>query len=273
MSNELPDSDWLPHAQRLPVGGRTRVPHDCGEGESLLITRLHDKSTAYCFRCGGKGFHREHESLEDMLARTSEERSKELSARLSVELPEPRVYDTKEWPLADKVWFFKMGMSLRMIADIGLYWCPAIGRVVLPITEGGKVIYWTARSSSRQPKWLTPDIPKSGMVARYGEGKGDSIVLCEDPLSAYKVGIVCEAWSLLGTKLHDKVLMQLIDRGQRVVTWLDDDLGRSNGTNPGQQAAKEIASRLRAFGLAHRNVTSPKDPKHYNDEYIKEKLR
>lgn len=272
MSDTLPDNDWLPHAERLPVGGRTRVAHECGEGTPLLITREHDKSTAYCFRCGGTAFKREHESIDAKLVRIHQEQTSERLVRATVELPEPRVYDTREWPLDSKVWFFKMGLSLQMIDKLRLYWCPSIGRVVLPITEGDNVVYWTARSTSRQPKWLTPDVPKDGLVARFGVGMGDTIVLCEDPLSAFKVSQCTEAWSLLGTKLHNKVLRQLLDRGQRVATWLDDDQGRSNGSNPGQDSARVIAARLRAFGLDYRNITSPRDPKYYPTDYIKEKL-
>lgn len=272
MSDTLPDNDWLPHAERLPVGGRTRVAHECGEGSPLLITREHDKSTAFCFRCGGTGFKREHESIDAKLVRIHQEQTSERLVRATVELPEPRVYDTREWPLDAKVWFFKYGFSLRMLTELGVYWCPSIGRVVLPICEGGSPVYWTARSTTRAPKWLTPDVPKAGLVARYGEGKGDTIVLCEDPLSSFKVGGVTEAWSLLGTKLADKVTAALVDSGKRVGIWLDDDAGRSNGSNPGQEAAAKIINRLRTFGLDVRNITSPKDPKAYDTEYIKRKL-
>lgn len=272
MGNVLPDSDWLPHAERLKVGTRTRVSHECGEGNALLIVRMQDKSTAYCFRCGGTGFKREYEDLEAKLERTRTERTNEHKVRSTIELPESRVYDTTGWPLWDKVWFFKMGLSLQMIGELGLYWCPDIGRVVLPIMEDGRAVYWMARSTTREPKWLTPNIPKDGIVARYGEGKGDTIVLCEDPLSAYKVGLATEAWSLLGTHLHNKVLMKLVERGQRVATWLDNDTGRSNGHNPGQEAASKIAARLRAFGLEHRNIITPRDPKNYPKEFIQEKV-
>ncbi len=272
MSDTLPDSDWLHHAERLKVGTRTRVAHECGEGTPLLISREHDKSTAFCFRCGGTGFKREHESIEAKLARIHSEQTSERRVRATVELPEPRVYDTREWPLDAKVWFFKFGISLLMIQELGLYWCPAIGRVVLPITEGGHLVYWTARSQTRAPKWLTPDVPKAGLVAKYGVGKGDTIVLCEDPLSAFKVSMVTEAWSLLGTKIHNSVLAALVGRGGKVATWLDDDTGRSNGSNPGQEAAAKIGARLSAFGLHHRNITSPFDPKAYGLEYIMEKL-
>lgn len=271
-SVRLEDHEWLHHAKGLPVGGRARVPHECGEGSALLITREHDKSTAYCFRCGGTGFHAEHESLSEKLDRIKRESTADTLAQASVELPEPRVYDTKEWPLVEKVWFFKMGLSLAMIGKLGLYWCPDLGRVVLPIMQGDQPVFWQARSQRRAPKWIAPRIPKDGLTARYGVGKGDLIVLTEDALSAFKVGQITESWSLLGTKLHASVLRELVQSGKRVATWLDNDTGRANGRNPGQEAAAQIAARLRAFGVDYHNITSDKDPKYYRPEHIKEKL-
>lgn len=268
-SEKLDPQEWLPIAQKLPANGRTRAPHHCGEGSPLLITREHDKSTAYCFRCGGTGFHREHESLAERLERMKNEAAADETARASAELPEPRVYDTKEWPLDDKVWFFKMGLSLSMIGELGLYWCPALGRVVLPITEGDQLVFWQARSQKRTPKWIAPMVAKDGLTARYGVGRGDLIVLTEDALSAYKVGQVTESWSLLGTKLHPSVLRELVQSGKRVATWLDNDTGRANGSNPGQEAAARIGARLRAFGLDYRNITSERDPKYYNADEIR----
>lgn len=272
MSRDIDPDYWVPLAQQLPDGGRARVPHECGEGRALLITRDGNKSTAYCFRCGGKGFHREHESLADKLIRTTKELDSERRVRATIQLPEPREYDTKAWPLQAKVWFFRMGLSLRMIGELGLYWCPDIGRVVLPICEGDHPVYWIARSHNRAPKWLTPDVPKAGLTARYGCGKGDTIVLCEDPLSAYKVGLVTEAWSLLGTKLHDRTIRSLLSSEKRVAVWLDDDKGRNNGRNPGQEAAAAVGARLRAFGIDVRNITSDRDPKYYPPSYIEERI-
>lgn len=271
-SENLDPSEWLPTAQALPVGGRARVAHQCGEGNSLLITREQDKCTAYCFRCGGTGFHREHESLADKIDRTKREAQADAVAQASAELPEPRVYDTKAWPLADKVWFFKMGLSLAMIAELGLYWCPDLGRVVLPIMRGDQLVFWQARSQTRAPKWMAPLIPKQGLTARFGVGKGDRIVLTEDALSAYKVGLVTESWSLLGTKLHPQVLDELIRTGKHVSTWLDNDTGRRNGRNPGQEAAAQIGARLRAFGVDYSNVVSDHDPKKYNADDIRRML-
>lgn len=272
MSSALPDSDWLPFAARLPVGGRVREAHSCGEGSPLLITRSADKSTAYCFRCGGTGFKAEHESIEAKLARIRNESAADEEVRRSIDLPQPQVFETKDWPLDAKVWFFKMGLSLSMIRELGLYWCPSIGRVVLPVWEGDRLVYWLARSHCRAPKWINPNVNKDGLCAKYGVGKGDTIVLCEDALSAYKVGHVTESWSLLGTKLHSSTLVSLVQSGKRVGVWLDDDRGRKNGSNPGQEAAREILSRLRALGVTCHNIKSKRDPKFYSPEEIKEKL-
>lgn len=265
------DNEWLPIAQALADGGRERVPHSCGDGDSLLISREGKEFRAYCFRCKMTGFHREQESLAERLERIAREGAADAKARTSISLPEPQL-PLEEAPLALKVWFYKQGLSPRMIAELGLYWCPDMGRVVLPIMQDGHAVFWMARALKRTPKWIAPDVPKRGLVARYGVGKGDTIVVCEDPLSAYKVGQITEAWSLLGTALADKVAVELVKSGKRIATWLDDDLGRKNRNNPGQEAASTIRGRLRALGVDVRNITSPKDPKYYGRDYIQEKL-
>lgn len=274
MSHLMQEHEWYPQAERLLQGGRTRArgDHDCGDPGTLLITKEGNVWTAYCFRCGATGKRTEQESLAEQLARYEQERNAESTARRTAELPEPRVYTLREWPRNDALWFYKMGLSPSKIEELGLYWCPDLGRVVLPIFEDGHAVYWTARAHKRTPKWLTPSIPKQGLTARYGVGKGDTIVLTEDPLSAYMVGRCTEAWSLLGTKLHTRHTTALAATGKRIATWMDDDKGRRGGKNPGQEAAQEIGARLRAFGMEVRNIKSPRDPKYYGVDYIREKL-
>lgn len=272
MSRHMELSEWYPQASGLSVGQRTRGDHDCGQPGSILITRQPDEYTAYCFRCGATGSKREQESPEKRIARLAAEKQADDSARATIELPEPRVYTLRDWPRDAAIWFYKMGLSPSKIKELGLYWCPSMGRVVLPIFEDDHVILWTARSHSRSPKWIGPRLPKQGLAARYGIGKGDTIVLCEDPLSAYMVSRVSEAWSLLGTKLHARHTSALATSGKRIAVWLDDDLGRRGGKNPGQKAAREIIAALRALGLDVRNIKSPRDPKYYPREYIEERL-
>lgn len=264
--------DWWTHGQHLKDGERVRVEHPCGEGRPLLITRSSNEWNAYCFRCGPLGKYREQESTAAKLERIQREAKAEAVAKATLSLPEPRVHTLSEWPERDAVWFYKCGLSPWMIAELGLYYCPSLGRVVVPIIQEGHVVFWQARSQTRTPKWIAPDVPKRGLVAVFGEGRGDMIVLCEDALSAYKVGKVTEAWSLLGTKLQPSILKRLMASGKRVAMWLDDDKGRANNRNPGQEAAVAIMRQLRAAGITVRNVKSPRDPKYYGADYIREKL-
>lgn len=275
MAHRLEESEWLPQAERMLTGGRLKARgdhHDCGDGGSLMLSRDGNELSAYCFRCGGKGFKREQESLTEQLARMSKEREADDRVRFAAELPEPREYRLSEWPRRNALWFYKMGLSPSKIGELGMYWCAPLGRIVLPIYEDDHAVFWMARAEGRTPKWLAPSIPKNGLAARYGIGKGDTIVLTEDPLSAYMVGRVTEAWSLLGTKLHPRHTTALAATGKRVAVWLDDDKGRRGGKNPGQEAASEIQGRLRALGFDVRNITSPRDPKYYGRAYIEEKI-
>ncbi|WWO60236.1 DNA primase [Xanthomonas phage SB3] len=271
MAEWMPPEEWLATAQRLLVGRKSaRMQHHCGVDDSIMLTSEGGVLSAYCHRCDTFGRYQEQESTADMLARLAAEKEATDLVRQSVELPEPRVYTLSEWPKADALWFYKMGLSPQKIAQLGLYWCPKIGRVVLPITVDGRVVFWTARSQTRSPKWLGPRVDKVGLVARYGQG--NLIVLCEDPLSAFKIGLVTEAWSLLGTKLRPSTAMELARDGRPVVVWLDDDKGRKNLKNPGQDSAAKIRQQLGVLGVETRNVTSDRDPKYYEPEYIKEKL-
>ena len=114
-SERLEESEWLHATANLKSGERTRIPHDCGEGDTLLISKEGNECRAYCFRCGATGYKAEHESIDAKLKRIAAEGKADASVASSLDLPEPREYDTKTWPLDAKVWFCNMGISLRMI--------------------------------------------------------------------------------------------------------------------------------------------------------------
>lgn len=273
MSERLDESEWVPHLPHIPLGGRKRIPHDCGEGRPLVVFRNDPESSAYCHRCGKVGYHERVMSLEERLAMQQKQLAADKAARDSMELPAVSHQDPADWPQALKVWFYRMGLGPAHIAALGAYYNSEMDRAVLLIRDAaGRVVYWTARHAHRAPKWLGPDVPKHGLVARFGVGKGDSIVLLEDVLSAYKVGLVCEAWCLFGTKLKDSVLAELLNDPRPVVTWLDDDRGRPGGKNPGQDSARQMRNRLRALGKEVRNATSERDPKYLPRDRIEEVL-
>lgn len=120
------------------------------------------------------------------------------------------------------------------------------------------------------PKYLGPDMGKSRAIPKWGSAP--TIVLTEDILSAYKVGLDHEGWAMLGTSLSDHHLSELMKTGKPVDVWLDNDLPPKHLINRGQVAAKKVLARLRAVGIPARNIVSTKDPKLMSRVEIKELL-
>lgn len=265
MAARMEDTEFLHIADRLLPGQSMRADHFCGASPGTLMVSKHpDRITAYCFRCHAVGYKAVGESMQEKLARMEKELSAEKIARSSVSLPEPRIMDMHQWPRDAALWLYRAGFTPRMVEKLGAYWCPEIGRVVLPVIEDGVPVYWQARSITRKPKILSPRSPREGgLVAKYGAS--EDIVLCEDMLSAFKVGQVREAWALLGTSLPSGALSEILYRRCRVTVWLDGD-------KPGQRAADSIVKTLRAYGIHTTNIITDRDPKLYGRRFIKEKL-
>jgi DNA primase len=155
------------------------------------------------------------------------------------------------------LWLYKASIGKPEIARLGAYFHEPSGRVVLPVINGGEIVYWQARDplwtrQSTRPKYKNPEATKEYLVAKYGEGP--EIVLTEDILSAFRVGDVTEAWSILGTKLTDGVLSMLLKERRPIAIWLDPD-------GAGRRAAGKIVKSLSVCGVPNRVIKSDKDPK------------
>lgn len=250
-----PDT-WLAAAQRLPRGKSTRTGHICGSGTCMTVAHEDTGWRAYCHRCSDTGFEpHPQESLQEKLERLEQQTAVEAYVQEDVRPPRPAEHDVTKWPLHAKVWLYKAGLSNVDIKQIGAFYHETTDRVVLTVrSQSGDTVYWQARATQpgRSPKYLNPRVDRSHLVAKYGTGH--SITLTEDILSAYRVGQVTEAWGLLGTRLPEYILAELIQINKPVIIWLDPD-------EPGQKAATKISRQLRAFGLDVRSIVSPKDPK------------
>lgn len=80
-----------------------------------------------------------------------------------------------------------------------------------------------------------------------------------------KVGLVAEGWAIMGTRVSDHVVSELLKRKQPVNVWLDPDAA-------GQKGAAKICKQLRSFGLEVRNIVSQRDPKLHSRSEIQEIL-
>lgn len=264
----LRSESWVPQAKALHPGGKARVPHDCGPGNTLLIRNDETGLHAWCFRCIDKGWAPPPAlPLEARLKALRQRSEEDLGVpHLPTELPAPAV-PWSEWPATHRLWLLKAGLGAHDAARLGAYYHPPTDRVVLPVLEGPAPVFWQARAvlPGRVPKYLSPEKPAGGVLPRYG--KADAVTLTEDILSAYKVGSTegCEGWSLMGVSLKPHVLAALMQRKAKVNVWLDPD-------PPGQRAAAKAVSTVRAAGLEVRNIISDRDPKLLHRASIKELL-
>lgn len=229
------------------------------------MAQANDRSVnAYCYRCGFKGWAPGPQlSLAERLAANQHMAAADL-AHAKVELPMPQVHDLREWPPEAVLWLLKAGLGAPEIARLGAYYHPDTDRVVLPVLEAGVPVFWQARAVLKgRIKYLSPPTGRDKLVPRYGSGA--EVVLTEDLLSAFKVGQVGEAWSLMGTNANPVLIGALLKRGTRVAIWLDPDPA-------GIRAAQVVLKKLKAYGLQVRRIRSARDPKLHTFEEIKEYL-
>lgn len=220
---------------------------------------------AYCWRCGEAGWiPHPTPSLAERVAALGRAREADRRATATVELPLPMTTNPQDWPLAARVWLYKAGMSNDDIEALGFYWNPRLERVVMPVSHAGRLAYWQARGfNPARPKYINPVVPKDHLVAAFGDGP--VLVLTEDILSAYKVGKVTSAWSIMGTSASDAVLNTIVADGRPVVVCLDPD-------GAGRKGASKIRKALALFGVDVRIVHMRRDPKLLSTSEIQHEL-
>lgn len=267
MSDYLDPADWLHFAEQLERGGKSMHPHTCGDGNKLLVENDDTGFKAWCYRCSIRGFKPHPQpSLSERIAALRDQRSADEAVETDPRPPMPANFDPSSWPLEPRVWLYKAGLSNDMIKSSGFYWCDRIKRVVLPVLDGDKLIYWQARGFDKdRPKYLNPKIDKP--VYKSGPLGDALLVLTEDILSAVKVGAAQHtAWARLGTgPLSDALLAEIALTGLPVAVWLDPD-------DAGIKGRKRIGAQLRALGVSVRIIRAEQDPKYYSLDQIKELL-
>lgn len=257
----LDPASWLDKAQSLELGAKVRTTHDCGAGDVLIIEHKQAGWSAYCHRCSDKGWHSKPlPSLAERAEARAAQREADEALKHDPRPPYPPVFDVQQWPLKARVWLYKAGINNEGIGRLGAYYHERTRRVVLPVTDEGRLVYWQARNvglcEAGAAKYLNPKADRTQLCPRYGED--DVIVLTEDILSAFRVGQVSEAWSLMGTKLHAPTLVRLLKAGKPVLVWLDNDDAFHNA---GQVAAAKVIRTLTNVGIKCANIVTDLDPK------------
>ena len=252
---------WLARVQALRKGQSLRVEH-CVPGDMSAVASAGDRGYGlYCFRCGGtvEFVPYPEENLKEKLARLAEQRGHDTAYQQYQSPPAPANLQVRDWPVERRAWLHKAGLSNDDIAVLGIYYHEVTDRIVLPVVQGGEVIYWQARGFDKsRAKYLNPKVGEPPVVEF---GTGQHVVLVEDYLSAFRVGQVTTAWGLLGTALKVRGLVRLLHEPRPVLTWFDPDTA-------GRQKAAAVRKQLRAYGRHVVDVASTRDPKLHSAEEI-----
>lgn len=254
-------SSFAAYTENLPLGRSVRVNHDCGEGRTLKVEHKEEGFAAYCWRCSDHGW-KPHPrmSLSEKIAKLRRVQEVELKATADLTPPQPIELDPQQWPATPRVWLYKAGISNDDIIALGFYWNERLNRVVMPIYEGGRLVYWQARGfDSGRAKYINPIVSRESLFAKFGTGP--TLVLTEDVLSAYKVGRVTAGWAMLGTSLSDGMVMALAADGRPVATMLDPDAG-------GDKGRRAATRQLPIMGISVTHLYPVRDPKFLSTQEI-----
>lgn len=255
------DDGWLVAAKKLPSGGKSRYAHECGSGEAMIINNGPKGYSGYCNRC--------HETVwEPHGQRTFKELmelkalNKQLNDELSAAVRLPRDF-TLDIPASAMLWLLKASITPHRARQMGIGYSEYYRRVVLPIYQDGKLVYFQARKLHKDQdiKYINPSVDRSNIgywVIPPGADKS-RIVITEDILSAIRVGYHTPAMSALGTKLSVPLANQLSEY-THVTTWLDPD-------EAGVHGAQDMR-KLLSLTTPTSNIYTDKDPKDYSDEEI-----
>lgn len=136
--------------------------------------------------------------------------------------------------------------------------------MVFPIFNiQGTLLMWQARyfgTEKSYPKYITRGKPNEIL---HLLGKGNSVVIVEDLLSAIKVSRVARSLPLWGSNPSMVFLNRLSTITNHLVIWLDPDK-----TTEAEKLRKRVSILFDKVSVIHSTL----DPKEYNDDEIKSRL-
>lgn len=275
----LPREDYMEVGLGLAEGHQVRINHevtDCHGGSNSLKIERKDNGdiSAYCFRCGRRGYHRVAPSLASLKARASASESSTSANRHVLEI-EPRCErEIARWSVPARAWIRKGRLTDEEVEHYGLCYDAVDDRVIIPQYDAdGDLVGFQGRRISdggSGPKYLTkrdasncvPFIIDDNCVC-----PSRRIVIVEDFLSGVRVGRFIPTLVLSGVKIHPYQIKHLMVAGyEEFVVWLDDDNAQ---VKKAQLQIKRSLDKVGKCLIYHGNGV---DPKELSDDEIKEIL-
>lgn len=177
-------------------------------------------------------------------------------------------YDAQEgMPPKALKWLLSCGITFQLQKKHGILWSPSRQMVCWKIRgeQTKQQIAWQGRCFAEDAKskyYIGGNVHDDYTIIPHSY-TDETVVLVEDYLSAIRVSEHLPCMPLFSCVCSLAVLQQLLTRFNSIIVWLDSDK---------LDNARKIASDASMLGLPASVLYTPKDPKEYNDQQIKEFL-
>lgn len=169
------------------------------------------------------------------------------------------VIDSSSWtsrlPSVALAWLSKYGITANEIKENDIYWDTSSSGLVFVIdwicsNDGKAPSVTSTRYFSSDRKYRTQG-KKQNSKKIWGT-PNEKLILCEDVLSAIKIGRTSNAKALLGTSPNYAFLVSQAKNYDRIDVWLDPDKRMDSIT---------ISNTLKQYGIKSEPIFSKNDPK------------
>lgn len=205
----------------------------------------------YCFSCKTPTFPTTRENVERKIQAKTLATDSSTSPTTVID---PSFWTLKLPPVA-LAWLSKYGITANEIKENDIYWNTADSGLVF-------VIDWISNPDGKAPSVTSTRYFISSQKYRTRGKKQDSkkiwglrnerLILCEDVLSAIKIGRTSSAKALLGTSPNWSFLQSISPKYDRIDVWLDPDK---------RMDSIYISNTLKQFGIKSEPIFSKNDPK------------
>lgn len=242
--------------QRFRHPGCTPLYKDAG----LVVTRYEDGWVWFCHRCRQGGRKRLNSLAPSRLL--SFLQSTNLISKGPADVCLPKDY-TVDIPPAGLAWLYQYEINDAEILRYDIGYSPASHRVIFPVYQDGKLVFWIGRlvgqkPTAENPKYFSP-VPKKDIYFTI-DRDGPVVAIVEDIISAIKVARVCAVVAVIAAYVPDQLVFSLLKNYQTVALWLDYDK---------TQKMFKVVMRQQMLGHDIFMVPTFKDPKCFPDNEIK----
>jgi len=220
--------------------------YNCGDGNAMsLKCSPHDKESVLQQLVAQ--YAPEAPIIEDVMVNTT--RIKELPKDMFTGSGE-------KWDVwaHERLWEFNTNAST--VIRPPYYWgfSPSMNQLITPIygTNGEELGYQARQAPGVKPKCITTYYEGNNGKPLFYIGKGKSLFIVEDPISALRINVSCDhhVMALLGTHFGDVATGELIKAVswygiENIVIWFDDD-------NAGKEASFKVFRRVSKLFLSPR---------------------